>query len=225
MNINRNSDPLGALRGKFHIRELRNQWHIRCRKCTTAWILRLSSEVHVANILRLLNHHAKHEQQRTGRRPPEQRIQKSRRYIHDDGGRADAGYVGTTGDCVCRAISIASGIPYQRVYDLLNAAACSEQTTKRRRTHSNARTGVHKVTIKRVLSALGWEWHPTMFLGQGCKVHLRADELPKGRLIVSVSKHLVAVVDGVIHDNHDPSRNGTRCVYGYWEKPDLELVG
>jgi len=59
-----------------------------------------------------------------------------------------------------------------------------------------------------------------MFVGQGCKVHLRAGELPKGRLIVAVSKHLVAVVDGVVHDNHDPSRNGKRCVYGYWTKPE-----
>lgn len=22
--------------------------------------------------------------------------------------------------------------------------------------------------------------------------------------------------DGVIRDTHDPSRDGTRCVYGYW---------
>jgi hypothetical protein len=24
------------------------------------------------------------------------------------------------------------------------------------------------------------------------------------------------VIDGVIHDTHDCSRNGTRCVYGYY---------
>ena len=22
--------------------------------------------------------------------------------------------------------------------------------------------------------------------------------------------------DGVVHDTYDPSRDGTRCVYGYW---------
>lgn len=64
----------------------------------------------------------------------------------------------------------------------------------------------------------GWVWTPTMFIGSGCKVHLRGDELPAGRLIVSVSKHLVAVIDGVIHDTYDCSRNGTRCVYGYYRK-------
>ena len=51
-------------------------------------------------------------------------------------------------------------------------------------------------------------------------MHLRADELPPGRLVVSVTHHLTAVIDGVIHDTHDPSRGGTRCVYGVWtEKP------
>src|ERR1700730_2873392 len=55
-------------------------------------------------------------------------------------------------------------------------------------------------------------------------VGLRAKELPPGRLVVSVSKHLTAVIDGVIHDTHDPSRHGKRCVYGYWQPPDVRSV-
>ena len=58
-----------------------------------------------------------------------------------------------------------------------------------------------------------------MRIGSGCKVHLRADELPAGRLIdVRVARHLAAVIDGVIYDNHDCSRGGTRCVYGYYRR-------
>jgi hypothetical protein len=53
-----------------------------------------------------------------------------------------------------------------------------------------------------------------------CKVHLRDGELPMGRLVVSLSRYYAAVIDGVIHDTHDPSRDGTRCVYGYWTMPD-----
>ena len=53
-----------------------------------------------------------------------------------------------------------------------------------------------------------------------CTVHLRADELPAGRIIASLSRHVVAVIDGVIHDIYDPSRDGTRCVYGYWTVPE-----
>jgi len=47
---------------------------------------------------------------------------------------------------------------------------------------------------------------------------LRADELPQGKLIVRLSKHLTAMIDGVIQDTHDPSRGGKRCVYGYYTK-------
>jgi len=47
-----------------------------------------------------------------------------------------------------------------------------------------------------------------MRIGSGCKVHLRADELPPGRLIVKVSRHLVAVIDSAIHDTYDCSRDG-----------------
>ena len=138
---------------------------------------------------------------------------------HNDGGRTAAGYTGSTaGDCVARSISIAAGKPYKEVYDALNALAVNERTGKRKRGKSNARTGVYRQTYRRYMESIGWQWTPTMMIGKGCKVHLRADELPAGRLVVSVSKHLVAVVDGVIQDTHDPSRNGTRCVYGYWTK-------
>lgn len=137
-------------------------------------------------------------------------------FIYDDGGRSAAGYKGKTGDCVTRAIAIATGLSYQYAYELINVAALSERLTKRRRSKSNARLGVHKDTTRNVLALLGWQWVPTMQIGQGCKTHLRANELPSGRLIVQVSKHTCAVIDGVIHDTHDPSREGTRCVYGYW---------
>lgn len=137
-------------------------------------------------------------------------------FTYNDGGRKAAGYKGTAGDCVCRAIAIATGQPYQDVYDALNDVAEMERLGRRKRSKSTARTGVYKPTLRRFMAELGWRWVPTMQIGQGCKVHLRADELPHGRLIVSVSKHITAVVDGIIHDTHDPSRDGTRCVYGYW---------
>lgn len=104
------------------------------------------------------------------------------------------------------------------MYDALNALAVNERTGKRKRSVSNARTGVYRETQDRYLESLGWHWTPTMQIGSGCQVHLRADELPSGRLIVRLSKHSVAVIDHVIHDTHDCSRRGNRCVYGYWAK-------
>jgi hypothetical protein len=140
-------------------------------------------------------------------------------FIYDDGGRAAAGYKGEARDCVVRAIAVATGTPYQTVYDAINGEAKRERLCRQTGKKSSARTGVFKPTIRAYLASLGWRWTPTMHLGQGCKVHLRTEELPSGRLIVSVSRHLVAVIDGVIRDTHDCSRSGLRCVYGYYTKP------
>lgn len=136
-------------------------------------------------------------------------------WIYDDGGRSAAGYKGEAGDCVTRAIAIAAEIPYQEVYDLINEFAARERPRGGKR-RSSARTGVFRPTCRAVIAHLGWEWTPTMAIGSGCTTHLRSDELPAGRLIASVSKHLCAVVDGVVHDISDPRRGGTRCVYGYY---------
>lgn len=136
-------------------------------------------------------------------------------WVYDDGGRADAGFRGDARDCVVRAIAIATGLPYREVYDEVNERARGERSRAGRR-RSSSRSGVHRRTYEPYLLSLGWTWTPTMAVGTGCRVHLRADELPGGRLVVAVSRHLVAVVDGVVRDTHDPTRGGRRCVYGYY---------
>lgn len=137
-------------------------------------------------------------------------------WIYDDGGRAAAGFHGTARDCVCRAIAIATGQPYQEVYSELNRRGKTEPIGRRKQGKSNARSGIYTYTERNYLASLGWKWMPTMRIGQGCRIHLNAAELPRGRLIMSLSRHLTAVIDGVIHDIYDPSRNKTRCVYGYY---------
>lgn len=136
--------------------------------------------------------------------------------VYDDGGRRAAGYKGHAGDCVTRAVAIVTGKPYQEVYDELIALAATERHSKRQRGKSHPRTGIYKRSTRDYLKSLGFTWTPTMQIGSGCKVHLRADELPNGKLIVKLSRHICAVIDRVIHDTHDPTRYGTRCVYGYW---------
>jgi hypothetical protein len=112
------------------------------------------------------------------------------------------------------------GKPYQEVYDALNRLALSERIGTRKKKTSDSRTGVFRVSYQRYLESLGWQWNSTMTIGSGCRVHLRSAELPDGRLVVRLSKHLTAVIDGVIHDTHDCSRQGRRCVYGYFSKPE-----
>lgn len=138
------------------------------------------------------------------------------KFIFNDGGRAAAGFKGKTGDCAARAIAIATGKPYQEVYDKINAIGDTERTGRRKRGTSNARTGVYKGAVHKFMAAIGWKWTPTMQIGSGCKVHVRDGELPAGKLVLNLSRHYAAVLDGVLHDTYDSSRDGMRCVYGYW---------
>lgn len=139
-------------------------------------------------------------------------------FVFHDGGRTAAGYRGKTGDCVTRSIAIATGKSYREVYDALNQLALSERRGARTRRRSNSRTGVFRNTYQRYLESLGWRWSSTMSIGFGCRVHLHPSELPPGPLIVKVSRHLTAVIDGIVYDTHNCSRGGKRCVYGYFSR-------
>lgn len=146
-------------------------------------------------------------------------------FIYNDGGRAEAGFKGKTGDCVARAVAIASGLPYKEVYDRLAEGNATQRVTKKTRglKKNGVKTASHGINVTRkwfkdYMKELGFEWVPTMQIGSGCKVHLDEDELPKGRLVCSVSRHSTAVIDGVLNDTYDCSRMGTRCVYGYYIK-------
>ena len=139
--------------------------------------------------------------------------------VYSDGGRSKYFKALKVGDCVVRAICNATGLDYMVVYNGINEYAKKEHRGKRKRGVSNARNGVYKTTYKGyVEEVLGWKWYPTMQIGSGCQVHLTESELPMGNLIVAVSGHHTCVKDRVIYDTFNPSRGGTRCVYGYWKE-------
>jgi hypothetical protein len=135
-------------------------------------------------------------------------------FIEDDGGRAKAGFKGRADDCVCRAIAIAAALPYREVYDELNRRVKAADG----RGGKGAREGVKRPIYEAYLRELGFTWTPTMKIGAGVTMHLRASELPRGRIIVRLSRHLAAVVDGELHDTFDCSRGGTRAVYGVFAR-------
>ena len=155
-------------------------------------------------------------------------------WVYDDGGRSKYFKGENVGDCVCRAITIATGMDYKEVYDELQRRAKCETATQlkhhRSGKRSSARNGVFRETFKEYLSDLGWQKHSTCGFGKGVQCHLVADELPSGIVIVQVAKHLVCVIDGVIHDTYDSSckqyydehgnlcTNNRRAVYSYWTK-------
>ena len=139
------------------------------------------------------------------------------RFVQHDGGRKESGKLPIPnkrgyGDCVVRAVAIAAGLHYNDVWNF-----CTEHMISLTG-YRDADRGVvtRHDRFKAYMRGLGFEWVPTMSIGSGCRVHLRADELPPGRLAVRVSGHYVAVINGVIFDTYDCSRDGTRCVYGYW---------
>lgn len=158
------------------------------------------------------------------------------KFIYNDGGRSNSGFKGDAGDCVVRAVTIASELPYMDVYNALSDGCRTQRVTKRSRRKASARNGVNvrRKWFKDYMVSIGFVWTPTMQIGSGCRVHLHDGELPDGRLVVAVSKHYTAVIDGVIHDTHDPQRAAhittyennvikdqyvsRRCVYGYWMK-------
>jgi len=173
-------------------------------------------------------------------------------HVYNDGGRKAAGYEGRAGDCVTRAIAIVARRDYATVYaELAEINAKLRITTDRKRRHAararrSARNGIYTTTaaFKRYMEGLGFRWVPTMKIGAGCRMHLEAGEVPMGRIICKLSRHLTAVIDGVVHDTYNPARSksysfepdrgqplkenqgrnengvwteiGGRCVYGYW---------
>jgi hypothetical protein len=70
--------------------------------------------------------------------------------------------------------------------------------------------GVPQDVTQFYLRTLGWEWVEL-------RQKARRGDLPMGRLIVAVPKHLVAVIDHVVHDSYDSWR-GLRRVDGFFRK-------
>jgi len=127
-------------------------------------------------------------------------------YIFNDGGRSTYFTGKNAGDCVARAIAIATGMDYKLVYDTIaskNKIAYGKKS---------ARNGVHNTIWQQYLTELGFVKckSPKLF-GRKAKPM----DMPMGVVIASQSKHLVCVIDGVPHDTFDSSQ---KMVYNYWMK-------
>lgn len=133
-----------------------------------------------------------------------------------DGGRAEAGVKAKRiKDCVTRSISTLTGRPYAEVHQMVaSATGVTPGHLNRYGTQTRSKG------FKKLMADLGFVWVQTMFVGQTDRVHMRAQDLPAGRIICYVSGHYVAVIDGVQHDLTDCSRGGRRMVYGIWKLVD-----
>ena len=153
------------------------------------------------------------------------------------------------GDCVVRAFAIALYGPdveehqYKHVYKdycrLIREWAFDGRSNAMKRLyrdgtrHTKPDYPPHKDVIKAYAEENGFTWTATAggHLQGGPPtetVHVRPDELPGGRLVLVLSKHYSAFIDGKLYDSWDTSVSrhveadggrGWRMVYGYYTAP------
>lgn len=124
----------------------------------------------------------------------------------NDGGRFSSGYVGLTGDCVVRAIAIATGISYRDVYSEIGKAS-----------EKSPRNGVPTTVASHYLAARQWHFTDVH------QARFNADSLPLGIVIVHLASdksrrhgHFCTVINHVIQDTWNPSDDDEFIVAGFW---------
>jgi hypothetical protein len=146
-------------------------------------------------------------------------------WTYDDADYAHSGFRAKHGNDVVIAIAIATAQPYGTVYNELYNIQCDYVNGLRHGRIKDKGAAISEVGIwpevsKRYLRERGWTWVPIMKIGSGTTVHLTYEEVPdEPVMLLSVSRSLVVVINGVVRATHDPSRDGTRAVYGYWTPP------
>ena len=140
------------------------------------------------------------------------------KFEHNDGGRKAAGYKGDTGDCVTRAITIATGGDYETVRrELMGATADFRATSRSRAAKGKKTNSVRNGTLKKVyrpyLERTGWTRVSLQKFGDSKRHYMTTDDLPMGTVIVEMRKHLVTIIDHVVQDTWD-SRTADKWVDG-----------
>jgi len=134
------------------------------------------------------------------RKKPSYRQSVAGRFQYTDGGRSKYYTLKNVGDCVIRAIAIATERDYKEVvedtWDFSRKYGCPINW---------------KDVYIPYLESLGWEKVSSpKFKGRKAK----AKDLPKkGRYMMRQVHHLSALVDGVVHDIWDTSNKMVYCYY------------
>ncbi len=123
------------------------------------------------------------------------------RFVYNDYGVPMKGKKESTVQATCRAIAIGTLLPYTAVLETLTW----ERDYRLNQRKQNVNKLFDRVRHEYLLD-LGWTWVVCAAIGTGCRVHLKREELPHGRIIVRVSKYLTTMIDGQIHDVFDVSR-------------------
>ena len=131
------------------------------------------------------------------------------KFQYTDGGRSLAGYTGKTGDCVVRALTLATGSSYMNMYQFVNST--SKAFESHRRAKSSNVHGVYESSVRGIMKVMKFKWTAKR-VGAMLKIPT------KGSYIVSIQGHVCAVVNGIILDTHNAlTPDNLRYGYGYWK--------
>lgn len=121
-------------------------------------------------------------------------------------------------DCVVRAIALACDLYYEDVYSQLEAQKAigyyirfSKNPT--RKISTDPSRGNFFPDYNRYLSSIGWVY--VKFKKPTTLGHLKIFE---GSVILHMSKHLAAAINGTIYDMWDSRQEGRSKVFGYFMK-------
>lgn len=143
------------------------------------------------------------------------------RVTASDQGRALSKRKGDLADCVVRSLVATTGLPYDATYDLLRAHGRRwgrgwDVDQWLRKGHQ----GLNQLLMTRGLAPLHFQWIGFGPIKGRPRVTLAEAPLlfPEGPFLLSLGKHVVAMVDGVLIDDggRDYRHRGSRCLYGVW---------
>lgn len=117
-----------------------------------------------------------------------------------------------------RAVAAASGEPLTKIVALVKEVnkelgGVGHVPEEQLQGQAHSRSDVKTSAFDEVMRRMGWVWTNTL------TAHLRADELPPGRLVCHAEEHMVAIIDGVIQDAEGRRCDGTIHVNGYFYSP------
>lgn len=143
------------------------------------------------------------------------------RVTASDQGRAQSRRKGDHADCVVRSLVAVSGLPYDATYDLLRGLGRRwgrgwDVDAWLRKGHP----GLNQALMTRGLAPLHFQWIGFPPIKGRPRVTLAEAPLAftTGPYLLSLGRHVVAMVDGVLIDDggRDYRHRGSRCLYGAW---------
>lgn len=120
-----------------------------------------------------------------------------------DAGRSASKRPRQTRDCTVRALATARGLSYDEAFDILKEAGRKGRTGFRMSEWLNQQPWAEKISFPAKKGQR--RMNPSTFTAQ----------FPSGHYIVKVARHVIAISDGVLHDDTEVPPD--RCIYTAWK--------